>query len=130
MSTDTDIAETDELEASALESVREAIDGLRDAASVQRVFGDPIEREDKTVVPVARVAYGFGAGAGSGMDTEAGEDEDAGEGSGGGGGLSIKPVGALEITDRDTRFVRVSDWKRTALAVGAGVVLGVLLGRR
>ena len=35
-------------------------------ASVRAVFGDPIERNGITVIPVARVRWGFGGGAGRG----------------------------------------------------------------
>ena len=123
-----ELESTFEAEADVLASVRDAIGGLRDTASVARVFGDPIEANEKTIVPVARVAYGFGAGYGSGTDEE--DEEAGGEGAGGGGGASVTPVGILEITDDDTRYVRFSDWRRTAVAVGTGIGLGVLLGRR
>jgi uncharacterized spore protein YtfJ len=73
------------------------------AATVKSVFGEPIHTNGKTVVPVAKVAYGFGAGFGTGrhgphMDSQ-------GEGGGGGGGVRAFPAGALEITDQGTRFV-------------------------
>jgi uncharacterized spore protein YtfJ len=113
-------------ETDVLSSVRDAIGGLRDSASVARVFGDPIEANGKTVVPIGRVAYAFGAGYGSGTENE----EPSGEGAGGGGGASVTPVGVLEITDDDTRFVRFSSWRRVAVALGAGIGIGVLLGRR
>jgi uncharacterized spore protein YtfJ len=62
-------------------------------ASVTAVFGEPVERGDLTVIPVARVRWGFGGGTGSGGD-EAGS---SGEGSGGGGGVAADPVGFVEI---------------------------------
>ena len=43
-------------------------ESLGSAATVKSVFGEPIHAEGKTVVPVAKVAYGFGAGSGSGPD--------------------------------------------------------------
>lgn len=123
--------ETDDA-AAFRESLTSAIRDLRESASVERVYGDPIEVDGRTVVPVARVAYGFGGGFGSAVAAEnGGGDSDSGQrGAGGGGGAMARPLGALEITDRGTRFVRFTDWKRLALAVGAGVVLGALLGRR
>jgi uncharacterized spore protein YtfJ len=66
-------------------------------ASVTAVFGEPIQRGDLTIVPVARVRWGFGGGEGGG---EAGAGEDApasGYGSGGGGGVSADPIGFVEI---------------------------------
>ena len=77
-------------------------------ASVKAVFGEPIERDGITVIPVARIRYGFGGGAGSsplppGQGRIAGEDpeaEDATAGSsglGGGGGATADPIGYIEI---------------------------------
>ncbi|MFC6973530.1 spore germination protein GerW family protein [Halomicroarcula sp. GCM10025709] len=130
MSTDPTV-ETDEPNQNLLHTVRSGIDELSESASVQRVFGDPITTEGKTIVPVARVAYGFGSGFGSGGAEDEGEfDGETGQGGGGGGGMSVTPVGALEVTPDGTRFVRVGDWKRAALALGVGLVAGLLLGRR
>jgi uncharacterized spore protein YtfJ len=77
-------------------------------SSVRAVFGDPVERHGLTVIPVARVRWGFGGGAGRGpvamgpgnptlSSTEAEVGTDAGFGTGGGGGAMADPVGYLEI---------------------------------
>lgn len=107
-------------------SVTDAVHGLRERAHVGTVFGEPVEHGEKTVIPVARVAYVFGAGAGSGPE----EDPDSGEGSGGGGGMAASPVGVVEITDRETRVVPFADRKRFAIAVGLGLLVGYLFGRK
>src|SRR5215213_3990903 len=65
-------------------------------AGARAVFGDPIAREHVTVVPVAKVRWGFGGGSGSGQDKEG---PGRGEGAGGGGGVSATPLGFIEITD-------------------------------
>jgi uncharacterized spore protein YtfJ len=70
-------------------------------ASVGAVFGEPIERGEITVVPVARVRWGFGGGAG-GADQLPEAPGDAGAaswagGGGGGGGATADPIGYLEI---------------------------------
>lgn len=80
-------------------------------ASVRAVFGDPIERDGITIIPVAKVRWGFGGGAGRGPvavgpgiegQTGAGESAMAdpgmsGSGTGGGGGVTADPIGYLEI---------------------------------
>jgi uncharacterized spore protein YtfJ len=75
-------------------------------ATVNAVFGEPIERDGITVIPVAKVRWGFGGGAGSGSvmggpgsASEDGTDAEprAGSGQGGGGGATAEPVGWLEI---------------------------------
>lgn len=127
------------------ETFRAMVEHLDDAARVERVYGDPIERGDRTVIPVAKVAMGVGFGGGDGSGDGAatggeargadqeGEDAasgDGGSGFGGGGGLSATPVGALEVTDAETRFVRFRSRRNLALAALAGLVVGLLVGRR
>ncbi len=62
-------------------------------AGVEAVFGEPIRHESLTVIPVARVRWGFGGGAGSADGPASGPAS----GSGGGGGVAADPVGYLEI---------------------------------
>jgi len=50
----------------ATEMLQRIGQSLASTATVKSVFGEPIHAEGKTVVPVAKVAYGFGAGGGSG----------------------------------------------------------------
>lgn len=102
---------------------------LGTTATVKSVFGDPIQVNGKTVVPVAKVAYGFGGGFGAGKNGTVPDGQ--GEGGGGGGGVRAFPAGALEITDDTTRFVPFSDVGSLGIAFIAGAVLGaLLLGRR
>jgi uncharacterized spore protein YtfJ len=86
-------------------------------ASVRAVFGDPIERNGLTIIPVAKVRWGFGGGAGRGpiamgpgtaegmTEVEAlGDDGMSGSGTGGGGGVTADPVGYLEIGPEGATF--------------------------
>jgi uncharacterized spore protein YtfJ len=50
----------------AAELLQKMGDTLGSTATVKSVFGEPIHMNGKTVVPVAKVAYGFGGGAGTG----------------------------------------------------------------
>lgn len=84
------------------------------------VFGDPISTNGKTIVPVAKVRYGFGAGTGR-------KSPDNEEGIGGGGGFIAKPVGVIEITNDQTRFVPISSNWQIVAAVAIGLCLGFLI---
>lgn len=64
---------------------------------VNTAYGDPIEIDGTTVMPVACAGYGFGAGEGGGPDGGA-------EGSGGGGGGYAVPIGAYVTRDGVTKF--------------------------
>jgi len=66
-------------------------DKVRENANAETVYGEPIERDGKTVVPVAKIAYGFGGGYGSERD----ESQNGGEGGGIGGGVKATPAGAV-----------------------------------
>jgi uncharacterized spore protein YtfJ len=73
---------------------------LGGAASASAVFGAPVERGGITVIPVARVRWGFGAGGGSGSAS----GEEVGSGGGGGGGVLAAPLGFIAITDGRAEF--------------------------
>src|ERR1700730_821749 len=107
-----------------LQSLKESI---LSQANVKAIYGDPIAAHDKTVIPVAKIMYGYGAGVGTGG---VGTSSARGEGGGGGGGARAIPVGVVEISDQQTRFVPITDRKRLAGAVLAGVGLGIWLGWR
>ena len=95
-------------------------------ANVKQVFGEPIETQGKTIVPVARVMYNVGAGWG-GRKAESGE---SGHGGGGGGGKVVaSPAGVLEVTPDGVRFERFFDVKQAGILVGAGFVLGLVVRR-
>ena len=79
------------------------VDRVGGKASVQAVFGEPLQRGGKTVVPVAKVRWGFGGGTGTGpMDGSSGAP--TGSGSGGGGGVTAEPIGYLEIDEAGAAF--------------------------
>jgi uncharacterized spore protein YtfJ len=103
-------------------------DKLGSTATVKSVFGEPIHANGKTVVPVAKVAYGFGGGFGAGKNSA--HPDRQGEGGGGGGGVRAFPAGVLEITEGGTRFVPFADPKIVAAAFAAGAMAAVLLFRR
>jgi uncharacterized spore protein YtfJ len=112
-------------------SVKETLEALAErlqTTSVRTVFGEPISAEGRTIIPVARVAYGFGGGGGSGKRPTQSLDA-SGEGAGGGGGVRAVPAGVVEITAGQTRFVRFDDWRPLAAAAAIGFGLGVVLSR-
>lgn len=51
----------------------------------------------KTLIPIARVGYGLGAGEG--------KSPQGGGGSGAGGGGGTEPVGFLQVSEEEVRFI-------------------------
>jgi uncharacterized spore protein YtfJ len=111
---------------SSLALVQSLHENLSKHVGVRNVFGDAVTAGDKTILPVARLAYGFGGGAGSGG---AGE-RNKGEGGGGGGGARMNPVGVFVIGPQESRFIAAHDRKRTLALLAAGAGLGIIFARR
>jgi uncharacterized spore protein YtfJ len=108
------------------------IDCLHSSASVKTIYGEPIVVDGKTVIPVAKVTYGFGGGEGTKKKRTAEEEEKETEktGEGGGGGVIASPVGVVEITQKDTRFIPFNDKTKLAGVLIAGLFLGFIMGKR
>ena len=117
-----------------MNQVREILQSMAErlatSASVKQVFGEPIERNGRIIIPVARVKYGFGGGYGGGEQegVDAGRPL-AGGGGGGGGAVKAKPAGVLEITDTSTRFIRFIDPVDIVKACVGGVVAVMVIRR-
>lgn len=113
------------------EQLESIVDRIKEHANVKTVYGEPIERDGKTVIPVAKVTYGFGGGYGSeGKESqENGKDHNGGEGGGMGGGVKATPAGVVEITDYETRFIKFTNIKKIAAIAGLFLVFGYLLGQ-
>lgn len=94
---------------------------LSATANAATIFGVPIERDDVTVVPVARAAYGFGGGRG----TRSGD-----EGSGGGGGVRVSPVGFFEVRPGAVHYRPIRDWAVLGSVLAASGVLTALIVAR
>ncbi len=118
--------------------ITETIAGVKDALgerlSAQTAYGDPVEVDGVTVIPVARVALGFGAGGGVGeaKHSENGEDAPQPVGGGGGGGGAVQPLGFIEITSTGARWVPLEP-SQAELALRVLSLLAIMLpfgGRR
>jgi uncharacterized spore protein YtfJ len=107
-------------------NVDEILEGAREAITVRRVFGDPVERDGTTVVPAAAVRGGGGGGGDS-------------EGNGGAGfGVSASPAGVYVIADGKVSWRPAVNPNRimlgwqlvSALAVLAAWAVGRRLAKR
>jgi uncharacterized spore protein YtfJ len=112
---------------SSLTLLQSLHENLASRAQVKSVFGDAVQAGEKTIIPVAKIAYGFGAGAGTGG---MGEARPKGEGGGGGGGVRAIPVGVFEVSGKETRFIAIHDRKKTLGTLLIGAALGLLFARR
>ncbi len=107
-----------------LQSLKESVLGQ---ASVKTIYGEPISAQGRTIIPVAKVVYGYGAGAGTGG---VGDSSARGEGGGGGGGARAVPVGVIDVSEQQARFIAITDRKKLGGVLMAGVLLGMWLSWR
>lgn len=116
--------------------IKEAIDKIIEPiinTSIKKNYGEPINSQGKTIIPVAKIAFGFGGGIGEKnkgssdkINSPADKNASSNEGGGGmGGGMAAKPIGYIEITPETTRFVRFD----TMSYIFTGFALGLFLSR-
>ncbi|MGH2585437.1 MAG: spore germination protein GerW family protein [Dehalococcoidia bacterium] len=80
-------------------------DTLGAKASAGVAYGPAVERDGVTVIPVAKVRWGFGGGGGSGHAvTRIGAD-----GTGGAGGTLVSPIGYITIRRGEAEFHRIKE---------------------
>jgi uncharacterized spore protein YtfJ len=122
-------ARHDAEQAAADEWMGKLAEKLGGSASARAVFGDPVERDGVTVIPVARFRYGFGGGSGRGggrgrrHNGDGSGDEDQ-YGSGAGGGVQAGPIGYIELRDGQASFTRIGGPKRLLALIA--IPIGIL----
>lgn len=103
---------------SSLEALFESLaERLGRSAQAAAVFGQAVERDGVTVIPVARARWGMGGGSGF----RPGRED---TGVGGGGGAVTSPVGYIEIRDGESSFKPIVELK---VILGLGLAAGALL---
>ncbi|WP_020532786.1 spore germination protein GerW family protein [Flexithrix dorotheae] len=113
----------------AAELIQSIVENLQKNSSVKTVFGEPFEIKGKTYIEVSSVAYGFGGGGGNTKFSDITEQTNGGrgEGLGLGGGITAHPIGMLEITEEETKFIPIENRKKIIKAFLLGIVGGIVL---
>ena len=109
------------------------LDRIRATARVELVYGEERKVGEKTIIPIAAIAYAFGGGAGGGVEASRhnGHSDDSGGavggGGGGGGSVRVQPVGVLEVTEDETRLVPILDWTRIVTTAVTGIAAWMVI---
>lgn len=98
-------------------NVDEMLEGAREAITVRRVYGDPIEREGVTIIPAADVRGGGGGGG------------DAQNNGGGGFGVTARPVGVYVVRGDSVRWEPAVDASRIAVTGMLTAIVALLVLR-
>jgi len=95
---------------STIRLLERVADKLGMHAGVSAAFGEPLERDGVTVIPVAQLLIGTGGGGGTSSDDESGV--------GAGGGAITRPLGYIEVSGHGARFVPFqSSWMNPGVLV-------------
>jgi uncharacterized spore protein YtfJ len=92
-------------------------------ARAEAVYAPAVTQDGITVIPVAKVRWGFGGGNG----VRSGSEAEDGSGGGGGGGMIVKPIGYLELKKGRSKFRPIRDPSSTAGAVLAAGIAATLI---
>jgi uncharacterized spore protein YtfJ len=121
----------------SMDMVKDTMDKFLSAASVNAVYGEPIQSGDALIIPTAEVLSGMGFGMGLGVGNNAAKDEEGkpvqnsggGGGGGGGGRVLSRPVAVVIASPDGVRVEPVVDVTKVALAAltAGGFILGMLL---
>ncbi len=93
-------------------------DRVGSRAGSNAVFGNPVERDGVTVIPVAKVSWGFGGGGGG---------DDDGQGTGGGGGAIASPAGYIEISGGSAEYRRIGSRLSPPMIIACGAAAWLVL---
>ena len=102
-------------------NIKNTVEELYKLINVDNVIGDPIETEDKILIPVIRMGVGFGVG----------ENVFSQEGSGAvGAGAGVEPISMVMIPKKgnDAEGVRVLDLSKGNSTNKALSDLGLMIG--
>jgi uncharacterized spore protein YtfJ len=97
-------------------TVQATLRGMLDRASVEAVFGTPVQQEGTIVVPAAEMLTVIGFGFGVGDEKEASADKNKVSGAGAGGYIFGRPVAAIAITPHTVHLLPIVDFTKIALA--------------
>lgn len=108
---------------------KELSENIQIGANIKKVYGEAVNTQAKTIIPVAQVAYGYGGGFGSKkkkQNPESGENPSK-EGGGIGVGVYVRPIGVLEVSPQKTTFVPINPYQEKAKNFLIGIITGVVV---
>ncbi len=128
-------------EEDALDIIQDTLGEFLQSASVDAVYGTPIQDGDTLIIPAAEVltvmGFGVGSGRGTGYSKETDSEEEqsdevsegSGSGGGGGGRVLARPAAVIISTPEGVRVEPVVDVTKLGLAAltAAGFMVGMLL---
>jgi len=75
--------------------LRQLAEDMKQFAKTETIFGEPIEIQGNTVIPVCKMSIGYGGGGGEGEGTDEKKRGGKGTGAGAGAGVKIEPAALI-----------------------------------
>jgi uncharacterized spore protein YtfJ len=88
--------------------LKQLAEDIRQFTRSETIFGEAIEIQGNTIIPICRVSVGYGGGGGEGENTAERKPGSKGTGGGGGAGIRIEPSGLIVARDGKISIVPIS----------------------
>jgi len=86
--------------------LRQLAEDLKGFARTETIFGEPIEVQGNTIIPVCKLSIGYGGGGGEGEGTEE-KKGGKGTGAGAGGGVKLEPAALIIAREGEISVVGI-----------------------
>ena len=87
--------------------LRQLAEDMRQFAKTETIFGEPIEIQGNTVIPVCKMSIGYGGGGGEGEGTDEKKRGGKGTGAGAGAGVKIEPAALIIAKEGEVSVVGI-----------------------
>lgn len=118
--------------AGATDASERILNKFLSSASVETVYGAPVEHGEQLIIPSAEVLSGMGFGMGTGFGSSENEDVGGGGGGGGGGRVLSRPVAVIISGPQGVRVEPIVDVTKLAMAMftAMGFMVGMAMRMR
>lgn len=87
--------------------LKQMAEDIKRFAQTETIFGDPLEVQGNTIIPICKVTIGYGGGGGEGEGPADAKLGGKGTGGGGGAGLKIEPAALIVAKDGKISIVPI-----------------------
>jgi len=87
--------------------LRQLAEDMKQFAKTETIFGEPIEIQGNTVIPVCKMSIGYGGGGGEGEGTDEKKRGGKGTGAGAGAGVKIEPAALIIAKEGEVSVVGI-----------------------
>jgi uncharacterized spore protein YtfJ len=87
--------------------LKQMAEDVKRFTKTETIFGEPIEVQGNTIIPICKVAIGYGGGGGEGEGPAELKRSGKGAGAGAGAGLKIEPAAVIVAKEGKISIVQI-----------------------